>query len=162
MNREIKFRVWDNHYKYMNYKVLVGVYGNWEDVKDDEDYTACCMWIKPEFVDYECEPHWTHFEPYHKDIVLMQCTGLKDKNGKKIFEGDIIQLDDDYRKLISSCNAKTEEDLVRKNCLVGYKDGAFMFCRNKILLDNFDSYLWLAVNHCKVIGNIYENKDLLD
>ena len=33
MNREIKFRVWDNKYKYMNYKVLVGIYGDWEKVK---------------------------------------------------------------------------------------------------------------------------------
>ena len=34
--REIKFRVWDDHYKYMNYKVLVGIYGEWEKVKDDK------------------------------------------------------------------------------------------------------------------------------
>ena len=34
MNREIKFRVWDNKYKYMNYKVLVGIYGDWEKVKN--------------------------------------------------------------------------------------------------------------------------------
>lgn len=81
--REIKFRAYDSHYKYMNYKVLVGIYGEWEKVKDDENYTACSMWIEPEKVDYKCEPHWTHFEPYHKDIHLMQYTGLKDKNRKR-------------------------------------------------------------------------------
>ena len=161
MNRDIEFRVWDDHYKYMNYKVIVGIYGNWEEVKDNENYTACSMWIEPKKVDYKCEPHWSHFEPYHKEIKLMQYTGLKDKNGKKIFEGDIIRLDDDYRKLISSANAKTEEDLVRKDCLVGFKEGSFMFCRSRYFIDEFDSYLWLAEKHCEVIGNIYENKGLL-
>ena len=43
MNRDIEFRVWDDHYKYMNYKVIVGIYGNWEEVKDNENYTACSM-----------------------------------------------------------------------------------------------------------------------
>lgn len=72
--REIKFRVWDNHYKYMNYKVIVGIYGDWEKVKDDENYTSCAMWIEPKNVDYKCEPHWSHFEPYHKENKLMQYT----------------------------------------------------------------------------------------
>ena len=79
--RTIKFRAWDEKYKYMNYKVIVGMWG--EDVLDDENYTACSMRIEPEYVDYKCEPHWGHFEPYHSDIKLMQFTGMKDKNDKE-------------------------------------------------------------------------------
>ena len=97
-----------------------------------------------------------------KKETIGQYTGLKDKNGKKIFEGDIIRLDDDYRKSISSCDAKTEEELVRKDCLVGFKDGSFMFCRNRHVIDDFDSYLWISNKYCEVIGNIYENKELLE
>ena len=89
--RTIKFRAWDNHYKYMNYKVIVGVYGEWEKVKDDKDYTSCSMWIEPRNVDYKCEPHWTNFEPYHEDIKLMQFTGLYDKNKVPIYERGYIR-----------------------------------------------------------------------
>ena len=135
MNRDIEFRVWDNKYKYMNYKVLVGMYGNWEDVKDDKNYTACSMWIEPENVDYKCEPHWCNFEPYHKEIVLMQYTGLKDKNGKKIFEGDILR---DYGNEI--------EDWV-----VSYEYGKFVGTFDNVCEDLYE------LSDLEVIGNIYEN-----
>lgn len=155
MQRDIEFRIWDT-----KEKIMLTENNWWEIVNNNTE----------KYLNDECYPYYylitNLFEQnIHQEndrFIVMQYTCLKDKNGTKIFEGDIIQLDDDYRKAISSCNAKTEEDLVRKNCLVGYKDGAFMFCRNRYIIDNFNSYLWLAVNHCKVIGNIYEKRELID
>lgn len=141
MNREIKFRVWDNKYKYMNYKVLVGIYGDWKKVKDDKNYTACAMWIEPEKVDYKCEPHWTHFEPYHKDIHLMQYTGLKDKNGVEVYEGDKVMFDYEWTK-------PDEIGVITWN-----KDTASFQIKGHI-----PSSSMKHLDRMKVIGNIYENE----
>ena len=138
MNREIKFRVWDNKYKYMNYKVLVGIYGDWEKVKDDKNYTACAMWIEPEKVDYKCEPHWAHFEPYHKDIHLMQYTGLKDKNGVEIYEGDKVKAKFYGKEVVGE---------------IGFNSGCFLLWNSCVS----DNQLFIFTD-IEVIGNIYENE----
>lgn len=158
MNRDIEFRVWDDYYKYMNYKVIVGIYGNWEEVKDNENYTACSMWIEPKNVDYKCEPHWSHFEPYHKEIKLMQYTGLKDKNGKKIFEGDII----DIHQTVNGYNQFVIE-------YDKYKFSARYYNQDKKQTGSWYGYdldelfeINESEKEIEVIGNIYENKELLE
>ena len=141
MNREIKFRAWDNKYKYMNYKVRVGIYGDWEKVKDDKNYTACAMWIEPDKVDYKCDPHWANFEPYHKDIHLMQYTGLKDKNGVEVYEGDKVMFDYEW----------TEPDEI--GVITWNKDTASFQIKGHI-----PSSSMKHLDRMKVIGNIYENE----
>lgn len=135
--REIKFRIWDDGYKYMNYKVLVGMWG--DNVLDEENYTACSMWIEPKNVDYKCEPHWCHFEPYHKEIKLMQYTGFKDVNGKDIYEGDIVKY------------------FLEENAVIKYINGAFMIESNT----NMDC-MCSMLGKIEIIGSIYENKELLN
>ena len=90
-----------------------------------------------------------------EDLVLMQSTGLKDKNGKEIFEGDIVKR---YRSPFFKAEWEYQIETVvkREACLVlGKKFGknfatisfGLPFTKNDLL---------------EVIGNIYENPELLE
>nr|DAY22897.1 MAG TPA: YopX protein [Caudoviricetes sp.] len=88
----------------------------------------------------------------NNDIHLMQSTGLKDKNGKEIFEGDILIVSDEHSWLE----------------VVSYNQEKAMFVTEEInrkykvpespLNDLFDTNIFKF----KVLGNIYENPELLE
>jgi uncharacterized phage protein (TIGR01671 family) len=78
MEDRFKFRAWDGNK--MHYKLLIGN----TDTKDFENYTAHCLY------DYESK-QWKNFDEM-SDIVIMQCTGLKDKKQNLIYESDIVDL----------------------------------------------------------------------
>lgn len=73
--------------------------------------------------------------------VIEQCTGLKDKNGKLIYENDLIKIDDDVAVI------KWSDYYAR-----------FMLESSE---DNFDFETTYA-EECEIIGNIHENADLLE
>lgn len=86
-----------------------------------------------------------------KNIELMQSTGLRDKNGKEIFEGDILEVDDCGEVL---GNAK----LIWDN-----EQAAFMI--DAISVDDIAPFYEFVSDEdyfYRVIGNIYENPELLE
>jgi uncharacterized phage protein (TIGR01671 family) len=120
MNRKIKFRVWDELQKYMAYQG------------------------SPDLETIQSFMH--HFG----DKPLMQYTGLKDKNGKEVYEGDILRIDKRHLPFTSSTfDGKVE-----------YIEQSARFHLIGTTHDN----LWEAIydvsgkNCSEVIGNIYENQ----
>ena len=94
-------------------------------------------YLNPFLLDPKIDPENIHNK-------VMQCTGLKDKNGKLIYEGDILKLAE-----------------FGKSVEVKHRALGFVLRRepsNTVGYDN-DKYI---PEDCEVIGNIYENKDLLD
>jgi uncharacterized phage protein (TIGR01671 family) len=94
------------------------------------------------------------FEPCYKkiEVEIMQYTGLKDKNGKEIYEGDIIQ-DEFYER-------KAEVVFLEGAFWLDYKEdfGVYNTKHKRYqLLANYDYEQVL-----EVIGNIYDNKELLE
>ena len=83
----------------------------------------------------------------NNDLHLMQSTGLKDKNGKEIFEGDIL----DY---------KGRKALVRWHG--SYASFIYRFVDELQNRNTEWKPLYLAYMKCEIIGNIYENRELLE
>lgn len=129
--REIKFRAWDK----MNKKMLKVVEIDFFRRKmyftiDNKYYGECSL----------------------DDVILMQYTGLKDKNNKEIYEGDILSIEIKDKtikgKIIASGNTVVEY----KDCKFGVVWG---WHRDFTGLDGFYNTTF------EVIGNVYEDPKLL-
>jgi uncharacterized phage protein (TIGR01671 family) len=117
MPREIKFRAWDKELGRMfDFNRLVVIAGR----------------IEIDFHPYLEAKTWNRLE-------LMQFTGLKDKNGKEIYEGDVIRM--------KSTGARTIHE-------VKFRDGSFEVSLIPI------QHAFVRTDP-EIIGNIYENPDLL-
>lgn len=80
-----------------------------------------------------------------EDLVLMQSTGLKDKNGKEIFEGDIVKMSKDVY------SEPTYYEVAK------HYGGAY-----RLESKQHGCELWLRHTECEVVGNVYENKELME
>ena len=86
-----------------------------------------------------------HYKRLPEHIILMQSTGMVDRNGNIIFEGDIVKMAKDvYSEL-------TYYEVVR------HRGGAY-----RLESKQHGCELWLRHTDCEVVGNVYENKELLD
>ena len=91
--------------------------------------------------------------PRDENIILMQSTGLKDKNGKEIFEGDIIS------------DGHTSRDIRHHQTLGFYTidgNGVEGFFGDTASLEDFEEVSKYISENIEIIGNIYENKDILE
>jgi uncharacterized phage protein (TIGR01671 family) len=122
--RDIKFRAWDEENKTM------------------------IQWHDTFFYDTSAVTNWSGDFSYIK-MPLMQYTGLKDKNNKEIYEGDIV-------RYLDEIDGETE--------LFGFVEWERCwwsvnlhpdFLRENDIMDT-DEYLTY-----EVVGNIYENKDMI-
>ncbi len=132
--REIKFRAWDTKNERM----------------------VCNPFLFAEMQAYQVKDYlWTGDFVYYKDWIdwedgidrpcyLMQYTGLKDKNGKEIWEGDILKT-----------RGRPYWDVI-------FKKGCFYIRNEEKNVEWSKSFEGIHFPHYEVIGNIYENPNLLN
>lgn len=121
----LKFRVWDKKLQ------ITGTVSN-----IDFDFEEVTFYIDDE---EELDVSQTF-----KDVEIMQSTGLFDKNGVEIFEGDIVR--------------NTHTGSVGRVHWCVHNTGFFYYVEK----DKKDYTVFRAKYNLEVIGNIYENKELLE
>ena len=85
------------------------------------------------------------------ESTICQCTGLKDKNGKLIWENDVVGFWDTY----STENGQAEMDCIGK---VVWDDETISFqVTNRLSAESYE-----VLDECSVIGNIFDNPELLE
>lgn len=127
MNDRFKFRVWSiANRKYCHFATM--------DLSADDLLRVIRPLEQSEYID-----------DYENRYIIQQCTGLKDKNGTLIYEGDIVK---DWNNKIYK--------------IVWLDDAACFLVENIETNSKMGIYALICdENNLEVIGNIYENKELL-
>lgn len=143
--REIKFRALSNNTKDWVYGSLIKG-NNYDFIITKEDYDN----VVAGFDTLVCQCH-----PIEKDSkTISQFTGLYDKNGKEIYENDIVQ--DEYEKFIVKYGVA---QIICCGCCYKYHDYiGFYFARTDC--DCINMYEDI-VKKVEVVGNIFDNPELL-
>ena len=132
--RTIKFRIWDKNNKIMLYEFLIA--------QDDMD--IC------------------NIPSYYKEYEWLQFTGLKDKNEKEIYDGDIVEYNGAYAEDKKPHNLLVE---YHNKQGVGHWNSASFVLKEKIKnkdVGRLGDFLCMPDITLEVIGNIYEDYKLLN
>lgn len=128
--REIKFRAWDKNRNSMAYQEKMRIYDGNEQA-----------WDITVFKSSGTIGTFQSCLDNSKEVVLMQYTGLKDKNGKEIYEGDVVDM---WNNGVHSV-------------VEWYQSGYYLITRVK---EKVAEYM-LHGKSVIVVGNIYENPELM-
>lgn len=151
MNDRFKFRIWDKenkcmHYpsRYSNFNIVNGVI-----VKIDSYLTGNGVY-RGKRVAYEFD-----------DAILMQSTGLKDKDEKLIYEGDIVRFQKNHNDYIAQVKWDNSCGFFYTECLGGIEISPLgeEYLR---FANNIQDFIECEPEKCAVIGNVHENKELLN
>ena len=123
-----KFRAWDKETQSLRYVLVVD-------------------WLN-DLVDLDSGLIERQFD----EVELMQSTGLKDKNGVEIFEGDIVSVRNHPFQKTEKSGAGIEID---GDYAISWNEGDLTWCAGNLLLARLKPYVTVA-------GNIYENPELLE
>ena len=134
--RELKFRVWDKRNKSWDKYLLLNTTG--KIVVVDDDYGA-----------------QANTADNQENYVIQQYTGLKDKNGKEIYEGDIVKTVDGVSKLAVEFAEYTHGE-------VKWLREGFEVCQEYIGATRLSVFSCdYFTSDLEIIGNIFENSELL-
>ena len=145
--REIKFRVWDTDEKRFITKSSLQVEGN-----------DCCLvlHLDGDLVDIAYDR-----DERHNEYPVEQFTGLFDKNGKEIYEGDIVIQREEVKNPRTRESYKKPRFIERKGTIV-FQDGCFDF-KSERYSGQIRCYMGYRKGNIQleIIGNIHENGELL-
>ena len=148
--REIKFRAWDKIGKFMAYLENVEVIGS--GMSESSHRFAFDVNIQFSIPSIDMRGKYQEDKSFFdlSNIKLMQYTGLKDKRGKEIYEGDILKVFDDNEVIDETLKVQWEEDGAGFNMVS--LDGKYLEWEYNPFTADFDM---------EILGNIYENPELI-
>jgi len=136
MNRELKFRIWDSSAKLFRNFLYVNIVDWVVSGQDKSNY------------------------------FFQQFTGLKDKNGKDVYEGDIVKINRCYTRPFVNENKQIDYKFIDDGevevgqVLWGWNTQKYLVSYEHIRHDDIEGFD-KSSHRVEVIGNIFENKELL-